>query len=86
MPVCIHPSQAVGYGADADGNGYWLVRNSWGEGWGEQGFIRLYRGANESCGIDTKPGDGVACDGDPATVNVCGSCGIWFDTSYPIIA
>lgn len=36
-----HCVQAVGYTAD-----YWIVRNSWGTGWGEAGFIRIKRGAN----------------------------------------
>jgi C1A family cysteine protease len=36
-----HCVQAVGYTAD-----YWIVRNSWGTGWGEAGFIRIKRGSN----------------------------------------
>ena len=79
-----HVVQAIGYGIDAaTGSGYWLVRNSWGTSWGEDGFIRLYRGPNETCGTDSTPGDGTACKGDPTTQHVCGTCGIWLDASYP---
>lgn len=36
-----HCVQAVGYDS---GNNYWIVRNSWGTGWGESGFIRIEMG------------------------------------------
>ncbi len=46
-----HAIIVVGYGTDAaSGKKYWLVRNSWGTGWGAGGYIKLFRGNNQ-CGI-----------------------------------
>ncbi|MED6161340.1 hypothetical protein PIB30_059789 [Stylosanthes scabra] len=50
-----HAVTIIGYGEEGDGVGkYWLVRNSWGQTWGEQGYMRLEKDvANPSgpCGI-----------------------------------
>jgi len=45
-----HAVQAVGYDL---GKGYWIVRNSWGSDWGENGFIRLQFGQN-TCGLTSE--------------------------------
>ena len=39
-----HAVVVVGYGTDsATGLDYWLVRNSWGTSWGEDGYIRIQK-------------------------------------------
>merc|ERR1711973_51076 len=44
-----HAITVVGYGRER-GVDYWLVKNSWGRNWGEQGYFRIKRGVN-MCGI-----------------------------------
>eukprot|EP00437_Effrenium_voratum_P027616 CAMPEP_0181411618 /NCGR_PEP_ID=MMETSP1110-20121109/7975_1 /TAXON_ID=174948 /ORGANISM="Symbiodinium sp., Strain CCMP421" /LENGTH=402 /DNA_ID=CAMNT_0023534257 /DNA_START=83 /DNA_END=1292 /DNA_ORIENTATION=- len=84
-----HAVLLVGYGHDATVNmDYWLVRNSWGEWWGENGFIRVLRHSSDEgdagyCGTDYDPKQGVGCDGGPTTLPVCGMCGILSDSVYP---
>jgi len=52
-PVGYHCVQVIGYAdipAYMDGGGYWICKNSWGTGWGEQGFFKIAYGW---CHIDT---------------------------------
>ncbi|TVU03770.1 hypothetical protein EJB05_50678 [Eragrostis curvula] len=45
-----HAVTAIGYGTAEDGTQYWLLKNQWGETWGEGGYMRLQMGAG-ACGI-----------------------------------
>ncbi|KAH0453535.1 hypothetical protein IEQ34_017859 [Dendrobium chrysotoxum] len=53
-----HGVAIVGYGTDSEGTSFWLVKNSWGTSWGEQGYIRMQRNVTDSqglCGIAIHP-------------------------------
>jgi len=70
-----HAVQVVGYGFDSDSNmNYWIVRNSWGTEWGEDGYIRLARPEQEPCGFND------------FIIEVCGTSGILFQPARPKVA
>ncbi|ELP83636.1 cysteine proteinase ACP1 precursor, putative [Entamoeba invadens IP1] len=48
--VMDHCVTVVGYGKNDDGE-YWIIRNSWGESWGDKGHFLLARNQNNRCGI-----------------------------------
>lgn len=88
--VLNHAVLAKGYGRAqgseaAHRKKYWLIQNSWGARWGEDGNVRLFRHDDEDqwCGTDHHPQEGDGCDGGAQAVAVCGSCGVLFRPLQP---
>ncbi len=45
-----HAALVVGYGVQ-DEQPFWLLKNSWGTQWGQEGYMMLARNRNNSCGV-----------------------------------
>lgn len=80
-----HAVVLLAYGREGDTK-FWTIRNSWGDGWGEAGMMRLLRRDDDEtnwCGTNYSPEVGSGCKGGPKTVEVCGMCGILYNPSVP---
>eukprot|EP00455_Lapot_gusevi_P031215 TRINITY_DN3373_c0_g2_i2.p1 TRINITY_DN3373_c0_g2~~TRINITY_DN3373_c0_g2_i2.p1 ORF type:complete len:376 (+),score=88.76 TRINITY_DN3373_c0_g2_i2:59-1186(+) len=60
-----HAILAVGYN-DVASTPYWIVKNSWGTSWGEDGYIYIAKGSNQ-CLIDSAPSSSVVGGPAPAS-------------------
>lgn len=47
-----HAVVIVGYGRE-NGQDYWIIKNSWGTDWGENGYARMLKGVN-MCKIESE--------------------------------
>ncbi|XP_017082105.2 procathepsin L [Drosophila eugracilis] len=50
-----HSVLVVGFGSHPKWGDYWLIKNSFGTAWGESGYFKLARNANNMCGVATLP-------------------------------
>lgn len=60
-----HAVLVVGWGENQQQGKYWIVKNSWGPNWGEQGYFRIGRGV-DSCAIESMAVHAEPVPGDNA--------------------
>lgn len=74
-----HAVTVVGYGSDNGGTKYWIVKNSWGTEWGEEGYIRMLRDIDAEEGLC-----GIAMDATFPNINHAHEPNISGNASYSI--
>ncbi|CAI5504617.1 unnamed protein product [Closterium sp. Naga37s-1] len=87
QPVVVHIQASAATFVMYDGNRiappFWIIRNSWGEEWGDKGHIRMdIQGGDGVCGINVLPGiyPVVKIPGDP-----CGQSSYQGDRPQPVM-
>lgn len=92
-----HAVLAVGYGVE-NGVPYWLIKNSWGADWGDEGYFKMEMGKN-MCGeysihfLATKEQEEILCfriwctsTNDTILTWTLNDAGVATCASYPIVA
>ena len=57
-----HMMLAVGWGMDSNNEQFYILKNTWGATWGENGYMRILANGKGKgiCGVQTIPSYGVA--------------------------